>query len=398
MFLKPRQWGGLAAAALCATSLLLACAPAFAQVHTQDALQGRLPETSVQAGIDYWHLGYSDDKRDKTPLQLPDSQPVWPYRQASPWATISAGFDPVNHVSVRLKAQANQAFGGRVDELSATYDVSPAFGVRVGVLDFNLGWCRDYERSNPWIQDPNAFCADLASKRATGSSPGVQAYNNFTKGDYQIQSVAGIYNGRILGYDNAEGARLYAPPALTSDASHQISVATNVLNVFTGLEYHLSWLRTDREQQHDNTFYAIAQYPLNLKWTASANYQYAEAQANGLPASPVPAGSTGYSSFYDTRGLRTGVGTERQYSQSGTDKWVFGLSLLEVSTDAQAIQQGVALPEAQREFYRRHAFSLAWRHDWQNGAYSTLQWIHTTADGTTGLTGDGLGLRIGYQF
>lgn len=297
--------------------------PSHAQTHMQEALPGRQAETSAQAGVDYW-------SRD--------------HQELSPWATVRVGYDLLTHLSVQLKAQTRQDFGGRVDELSATYDVSPSFGLRAGVLDFNLAWCRDYERSNPWVQDPNAFCSDPATRRASGSSPGVQAYATGTRGDYQLQGVAGLYQPELLDYDKAVGT------------SQKFGMAANALNVITGMEYHLGWLYSDGGQPYRNTLYAALQYPMYLKWTAGASYLLASTVSN----------------------QREDWGAELQYHASGTDKWITGLH----RSDA----------------LRRQAYSMAWRHDWNSGAFSSVQWMRTTTEGTNAADSDALALRMGLQF
>lgn len=312
----PPAWRAAWTGVLCICAMLGA-QPGHAQVHMQDALLGRQAETRVQAGVDFWQQ---------------------PYRDVSPWASASVGYDPMNHLSLRLRAQTHQEMGGRLDELSATYDVSPAFGLRAGVLDFYLAWCKDYESSNPWIQDPNAFCADLTRKRTVGSAPGLQAYGNGTRGDYQVQAVAGIYKPQLLDY----------APQTYSDARQQLSVAANALNVFTGVEYHLAWLRTDTARQEEDTWYAALQFPLSLRWTVSANLHQSPARSDGL-------------------------GAELQYTPGGTDRWVLGVSGSE-------------------------AVSLAWRHDWPGGGFSALQWSHTKGQEPDARVDNALGLRVGYRF
>lgn len=364
-----------------------------------------------------------DSLREQT--GLPDVTPHRQYLDASPWITSIASYQATPAVKLNLKAMYTQGFGGRVDELNMDYAISPVLGFRAGVVDYKMSWCSDYESNPVWIHDPNKFCSDPQNKALTSAAPGLQIYAKRVVGKYQIQSIVGIYNPKIFGYDNLENGRRYYLSQEDTNSNHKYGVAFNVLNMATATEYRVSWLHSDinespqynyqptttsNSQQKNDTLYLAMQTTLDKRFKLGLNAWYFDSQLND----EFNLYTTDYYDYGFRYNIRiSGIDLNLRYTPSGKDSYIVGYSQshrrkLFTPIDKSDPLQPVEQAEDEHFNDAHKAVALAWQHEWAYNFSSTVQFIHTEMQSSFHASVPGndpvfsssnaLGLRLAYRF
>lgn len=355
---------------------------------------------------------------------LPDFSPASDYQKTAAWATIFADYAPSNQLKLTVKALHNQAFGTRLDELSADYVLPNRVGFRAGVLDYKMSWCKDYEADNPWIQDPNQFCSSPENKNVAGAAPGVQIYGKHSVNGYLIQSLAGFYNAKAWGYSDLENGRRTFVKTQPTLANHKYGASINILNPLTATEYRISWLHSDivespeypwspgnnHSQQRNDTLYLAAQTPLSKRFMLGANLWYFESQLDDL-AHLRNTAAYDYG-FYTKLAIKS-FDIHVKYLASGADSYIAGYTLfnrrkLFTPIDLSDPSTPEYAEEDERFNYTRQAISMAWRHEWARNLSSVVQLIHTDLRASVDISlpnhppidtaGNGLGVRLQYKF
>lgn len=379
-------------------------------------------QITTRLGTESWrvdYMGVDPNSTLKDTLRMPDGALRWPYRDISPWMTMQANYQVTPQLGVMGKFQANQAFGGRIDELAINYAVSPLLGLRAGVVDYKLSWCKDYELNNAWIQDPNQFCSDILNKRMTAAGPGFQAYLNFPVGKYQVQTLAGVYSPKIFSYDDMENGRNgnYLTYELPTQKNDKFGLALNVLDLSTGTEIRASWLYTGlqlsvdpmlypktlgpTDKQEDNTIYLAVEKPLTHKLSASL---YLTRSLKVVDTSYRLFNPNNY--FIETWTNLSGATAEVSYIPAPSHRLMFAFSKYEgIKRYTSFWRDGRATyPEKERSYLIHNAAALSWHKEWSHSISTTLQWkrvvysLSLNAEEPAVWSSNALGIRLGYTF
>lgn len=405
---------GWAATVLAINGLFMLVQGAYAQENWE-------LKSSAQVGLGAWHL--SDGAKDQPSrhfLLTPNANTKWPYSDAAPWYTLQSQLRVGTEGEWVLRSRGNQGYGGSLDELSYAHFISPALGVRAGVLDYRATWCREYDLDNPWVRESDPFCTARFTNLATASAPAMQVYATVEAGAYQVQGLAGLFRPLALGYERKEFSNLILPSSATVTKNQKRALSVNAVNKLTSTEWRVSWLGAD-QSLFDSTIFQFnnpAFFPSSqLKYHQSVNTYFAGVSWQLLPS--LRSRLTHLSSQLQARCefLNPAAGDAgpcgNQFSKSST-VWELGYQLgpadvLSLAASQYANRQTGGGQESLYEA-RNRTFALAWRRDWRQGWFSAVQLSRTKAsvpynripDEISYLPGDasawGLGLRVGYQF
>lgn len=380
------------------------------------------PETAtshiLQVGLDAWQINtsaQSDSKENMNSLsrlQLANSYPVWDYQTYAPWIRFEGGLRVGRDTLLTAKYRADQSTGSRLDELSVDWAYY-AYGLKAGVLDPKISWCRTYDVDSPWARENNPFCAIQPLNFAKSSAPGAQAYANFIAGNYSVQALAGIYQPLWLGYAPNESPTLTLSAGLQVVRHGKAGLALSATNLRNGTELRIGMLRdsyaTDggvrpftQEVQSKVLFlgaswYASAKLAVRgsfFQYDGHADHRYND--ANYIDATTDRS--------YQASSL------ELNYQANAQNVYAASYSVYDFNTDSQAYQwvQGAAVLQSNTlgsPRFRTTNTALSWRREWGAGLFSVLQLsaAHTAqSDAATqknlSSNGTSLGLRWGYRF
>ncbi len=336
-------------------------------------------------------------------LGLPDTDTEWHFKPVSPWLRFSGSAQLASDVEANFKFRADQVAGMHVDAANLDWAASPSFGFRAGVVNFSTNWCRTYDVDSPWVAEPDFFCRSNGYMNINNAAPGVQAYTNTSLGAYRVQTVVGLYRPLFMLYNSDEFG--FHPPKQNFhiDFNRKIGAAVNVLNTQTATQVRLGTLRSDeggayapgsevdghrtRQNLIDNYYFGFdtAVRPfLRFRYTWS---QY----RSHLISDELPV-------IQDKEYSQT---VELIYDWQATDVLALGMSKFSIAAAQNDVSQNI---RADDYYYQLSpAYFAAWRHQWGEAIYSTLQWTHATqTSGYNGArssgSGSALGLRLGFQF
>ena len=208
-----------------------------------------------QVGVDTWQLDASVAKdpqpwnAQNTNLLLPNAVTKWQYQPSSAFASV-IGYQPISsdtHVS--LKSRADQTMGLRLDEAMVQHMISPSLGLRFGVVNYKSSWCRTYEPDSGWIREVETICVTKGFRDVTGGAPGLQIFTHQAWGDYLVQSQIGMYRPLALNYAKREFGNYFPSPDFKVTKNNKVGVNANVLNLVTGIEGRLSYIRANQGAQ-----------------------------------------------------------------------------------------------------------------------------------------------------
>jgi len=363
--------------------------------------------TLFEGGIDFWSINPQADPNDDASisnhryLSLPDDT-KWPFRSASPWFRFTGNAVLTPHLEANIKVRADQSTGGHIDVANLAWAPSPFIGVRAGVLNYQANWCRTYDVDSPWAAEPDIFCRNSYYMAFNNAAPGVQAYINTDIGDYRLQSVLGVYRPLLGDYDTKEFG-VANPPAgpFTVNFNRKIGAAVNVLNTLTATQLRIGVVYADvggsynpktsrdRHSLIDNYYLGLDTYlhpAMRLRYSWSIFYS---------------------TIFLDDYALAATTDTEKSetleliYERSDEDQFVLGFSNQSITAAVDDRARNVKIADY---FYLHNPTqSVAWRHQWGKGIFSTVQWTGATqtngyqGDRTT-TRGEALGMRLGFQY
>lgn len=396
---------------------VLSLALAFAGMLSAHA-EGLKINSTFEGGLDTWAIMPRQPQQpapgtdfkigsayeDHNNLALPDADTKWNYRPVSAWLRLTSSVSLSTNLEANLKVRADQLMGAHVDVANLDWAQSPYLGFRVGVVNFNTNWCRTYDVDTPWIAEPDVFCRSNNFININNAAPGVQAYTNTTAGEYQMQTIVGIYRPRLFSYETEEfGFNTSAlRPNFKHEFNRKISGAVNFLNLQTGTQLRLGAMRSDE----------AGAYVPRLVPDDRARRNLIDNYYLGLDTYVRPTLRLRYSlskfisrNYYDdqltVQDRDKSETVELIYDWKSSDYWALGWSRFKL---AAAVSDAFKNKFEDDYYYlNTTAWMVSWRHQWGKGMHSTVQWTHASQiNGYEGRrrpgTGDALGLRLGYQY
>ena len=341
---------------------------------------------------------------DHIALDLPDADTKWNFRPVSPWLRFTSNVRLDTNLEANFKVRADQLMGARVDVANLDWSPSPYLGFRAGVVNFNTNWCRTYDVDSPWISEPDAFCRRNDNMRINNAAPGLQAYTNTMLGDYQMQTIVGIYRPMLFSYETKEFGFNYRKLRETFNyvSNQKISAAINFLNLQTGTQLRLGFMRSeqagiysprlipdDRARRNliDNYYLGFDTY---LRPTLRFRYSNAQFFANDY-----------YDELPVLKQKHRFETLELIYDWRSSDMLALGLSRVGQSAAVNDTAFGVFIDDYW--LVKTTSQFISWRHQWGKGIHSIIQWTHAAqTNGYFGNrqsgSGDAVGMRVGYQY
>jgi len=380
--------------------------------------EGLKMNSTFEGGIDAWaitpmqpdpsspRLKDGSVVEDHNALGLPDADTKWNYRSVSPWMRFTSNVRLIPNLEANLKFRVDQLMGAHVDVANFDWSPSAYLGFRAGVVNFNTNWCRTFDIDSPWTVEPDIFCRGNSFVKTNNAAPGLQAYTNTTLGDYQLQTILGVYRPQFLSYETKEFGfnDTSLGPDFKINFNRKTSAAANLLHLQTGTQLRLGVMRSDegggydpkpvkesraRRNLVDNYYVGIDTYlrpNLRLRYSRS-----------------IFASQDFYDDLLTVRDKDKSETLELIYEMKSTDLLALGWS--QFNGAAAVNDVGLNPPVVLDDFYflKQSAWLTSWRHQWGMGVYSVLQWTHAAQTngyfgGRRPGSGDALGLRLAYQY
>lgn len=399
-------------------SALLACMG----VAAQDFENEHVFETSTQLGVDAWKLAPSTNDNTyllNQNLYLANSQSKWDYTSVSPWIKLISNAKLSNDLSFTLKFRADQSLGMRIDDLHFDWSFWPTTGVRLGVVDFKVNWCKTYDLDSAWVRQNDPFCVSPITFTSNNAGPGVQLYNNLRLGDYNIQTIGGVYRPTLFKYNHKEFGNTYLAETDTATKNNKLGLAASVLNTETGTLFRAGYLKTDQSasitkqtqflnQNVDFLFYgiefllsnstSIELHHIDSNWTTQ---QYDNGVIYNFVSYPPEL-----SYLIDSRRNATALEIKNQFDSRNIIAYAYSRYIYNVdsATSYTYIQHVTPVPStatAQLLNFVGTSHSIAWRRDLGDGWFYSLQYTRafTNRKNPEGsASGTAYGLRLAYQF
>lgn len=384
----------------------------------------------VQMGIDTWslhkNLGPAGYYENNDLLYLADSYSDRTYQSTAPWIKVNAEAKSNNKI-FRLRYDNNQSVGSRIDELSMDWS-HRTFGLRAGVLSYKISWCRTHDMDAPWMRENDSFCTVRSNSTPIKSSPGLQAYVNSQLGSFKVQSVAGVYRPMLLNYETQE-FNLYADPNIHVVENNKYGMSINAINLNNGLELRLSYLQnqqqgnfsgretpTQRIDQKARWFFSAISANLSPVLNLRVSYLKSIEHADfSYPNGYVTPGDTYPEFFFTLDRNRLSKVLELNYQHNAVNVFSVAYSHYQVLNKEQPAylnshSANITYGYVKNFGLNNNSISLGWRHDWQKGLFTVMQYTHAgvkqelnyapglASTQFTQSTGDAVGLRLGYSF
>lgn len=388
--------------------------PWLAQAEVDmNAAQYPLVQYNGQVGVDVWRLSPELPSRS---LSMPNNS-TWRYRPESPWGTFDGRLTASTSLVFALKMRADQALGTHVDEFSGDWAYSPSFGFKAGVLSYSTSWCKTYNVDSPWVRENDPFCTSQSASEASGGAPGLQVYASTAFDDYRAQAMAGVYRPMLFNYNTKEFSNLvYASSHI--DENNKMGSSVSILHTPSATEWRLGLLSTKQAARARVDYMQVDQITqtngitfLGVSFYAAPrlNVRLQTLRHSTTSARWTPPGSVGPHYQQGLEAMRRSAVAELNYQYSTQN--VLALALSRYSFDSTTIATNypeIGYTRVAEFPYLLTSMSASWRHDWQKGMYTSVQWTVNKARASAFQTADtstmnyrlahGVGLRLGYQF
>ena len=377
----------------------------------------------LQVGVDAWDIRTSASEDTKanmnslSRLQLANSYPQWDYHSTAPWVRFEGGLRIGSDVLLNMKYRADQSTASRVDEASVDWAFH-TYGVKLGVLDPKISWCRTYDVDSPWARETNPYCTIKPLVFARGSAPGVQTYGNFIAGDYSLQAIAGTYRPLMFGYESHATPTITVVSSATVTERVKTGVALSATNLRSGTEFRLSLMRDAY-----SVYRPILGTSPARKTDFSADVLFVGAAWQITPKVAVRgsyftyAGDLYYNEFdrieyvslYDQK-LDSSKTVEINFQANSKNIYSIGSTVSSLNIDQYLYQlngNSVVSKSAYKgaPTYTTTNVAVSWRRDWSGGLFTVLQLSDARvnqSDSSKAIrlssNGQAIGLRLGYRF
>jgi opacity protein-like surface antigen len=378
-------------------------------------------QLSYQIGMDSWNVS-TPARQDTSPgvimeksnLMLPDTNNKWNYKDVSTYAWLTGSKQLTPSTTTRIKAQANQTLGLRVDEAQIQTSVSPYLGFRLGVVDYKTSWCRNYEPNNLWMREPEPICNSLAYRDVTGGAPGVQLFAQNTWRDYLVQAQFGIYRPKALNYAPDEFGYFSPSREFGVTANKKAGVNISLVHLVTGLEAKFSYIKsfhvgyspeTDLQgttKLSGDAIYAGLSLPLTPRITAQITY-FGQRQDGTCRSQMLTT--------IDSR-CNLNFNFEKRFNTAELTYRINSSNLIGISTNRSNLVFEADMFSANYQVHQPYSAqfakttqsSIAWRHELAEKIFTVVQYIRShqisgnEAPNNQSSDGEALGLKLGYQF
>lgn len=409
MFLKP-----LTMIALVCTGL-----PALAQLDPapqHDWAENVVGSHIFVVGLDGWDIHTSEDTDTSenmnglSRLQLANSYPIKPYRDVAAWMRFEGALRFGDNTLLNLRAQNHQINGSRVDEAALDHSVG-AFGVRLGVVDPRISWCRTYDIDSPWARENNSFCTIKPHNFARSSAPGVQLYGHHILGGYSLQGLIGTYHPSAFGFAEEESPTFNLIDGMHTTSHTKLGGALSASHLKSGTEIRLGFMegqyRADKTEGAAQTrtvdssvLFAGLSWYVDRHWALRTTHFTYDGTYQRITPERL--------NRRDQRDYRAST-YEVNYQASAKD--ILALAYFEYDFDISGFMltsqppHNVQVLDGFPQFKNRN-WSVAWRRDWTKHLFTALQLSLATVrqsetidDQTRQRSSDGraVGIRLGYR-
>lgn len=377
----------------------------------------------LQVGIDAWqiHTSANEDTTSNlnslSRLQLANSYPVWGYRSTTPWMRFDGGLRVGRDVLFTAKYRADQPTGRRLDEASVDWAFH-TYGVKFGVLDPKISWCRTYDVDSPWVRENNPFCSIQPLNFAKGSAPGAQAYANFIAGDYSLQALAGVYRPLWWNYAPDETPTLDLGPTGVVKTHTKSGLALSATNLRNGMELRWGLLKDHYLATRDSD---ASNVPYNYDVQSDVMFL----GANWYATQKIALRATFFTYVGDMSRTFKGptdnllreqkskykaTSLEMNYQLDANDVFALAHVVYDYNLNYFNFDVQSGVPVVQYGYIGSPHFvttntSVSWRHDWGKGLFTVLQYSdadvaqsHSFYQKQLSSRGSALGVRLGYRF
>lgn len=377
----------------------------------------------LQMGVDTWHIDTSAQEdttanmNSLSRLQLANSYPVWHYRNPAEWLRFEGALRVGRDTLMTLKYRSDQSTGSRLDEASVDWAFH-TYGVKLGVVDPKISWCRTYDMDSPWVRENNPFCSIQPLNFTKGSAPGGQVYANFIAADYSLQAIAGLYRPLWFNYAPNESPTVTLSPNGLVNSHTKSGVALSATNLRNGTEFRLGLLHDQFTGRKDSSTpnvpynYSVESDVvfLGANWYASQKIAvratYFTYAGNMVRTLQNTASSLKFDqqSDYKARSVEINyqADTRNVYSVSHV-RYVFNSD--SQSYDVLSVTPMLLSANQGAPFFVTLNTSVSWRRDWGDGLFTVLQYSdaklaqsNSVGDKRLSSEGKALGLRVGYRF
>jgi hypothetical protein len=399
---------------------------AFAQIAIETEHQWAddvVGSHTLQVGVDAWriHTSANEDTtanmKSLSRLQLANSYPVWHYRNPSEWLRFEGALRVGRDTLLSMKYRSDQSTGSRLDEASVDWAFH-TYGVKLGVVDPKISWCRTYDVDSPWVRENNPFCSIQPLNFAKGSAPGVQTYANFIVADYSLQAIAGVYRPLWFNYASDESPTITLASYSTITSHTKSGLALSATNLRNGTEFRVGLLRDDFSSNRNSINQSVP-------YSYDVHSDVMFLGANWYATQKVALRATYFTyAGHLTRNMRDVVNyvklDELDHYKATSLEANYQINSRDVLSASHVIYDYVIDPTNYKlqsgipVFISSYSgvphfvttnISLSWRRDWGYGVFTVLQMSQANTDQHDAslnkhLSSDGraYGLRLGYRF
>jgi hypothetical protein len=378
---------------------------------------------TLQVGVDAWRINTSAiedttaNMNSLSRLQLANSYPVWHYRNPSEWLRFEGALRVGRDTLLSMKYRSDQSTGSRLDEASVDWAFH-TYGVKFGVVDPKISWCRTYDIDSPWVRENNPFCSIQPLNFTKGSAPGAQTYANFIASDYSIQAIAGMYRPLWFNYAPHESPTITLASQSTITSHTKSGIALSATNLRNGTEFRFGILRDDFSSNRESINQSV---PYNN--AVHSEVKFIGANWYATPRIALRATYFTYAGHL-TRTMRDSVSyvkldqlsdykatsLEANYQVNARDVMSISHVVYDFASnpDNYALQSGVPVLISTYvgvPHFVTTNISMSWRRDWGGGFFTVAQFSKAMTDQHDASTnkhlssdGRALGLRLGYRF
>jgi hypothetical protein len=399
-------------------ALLLWSTQALAHTDSDESFPEYASKWSYQVGVDTWKLKSSTDKdtdpgyiNESSALLLPNAYTKWQYSDVSTYGWVQGQKLFTKDTSANLKVRVDQTLGWRIDEAQLKTDFSPSLGIRYGVVDYKTSWCRNYDSDNMWIREVETICSTPQFRDVTGGSPGVQLFTNVPWGNYLMQTQIGFYSPLTLRYAPKEFGNLVPSNNYQVLTNKKMGMNFNLINLVNSLEVRVSYIRGHQKAhlpeldlngdfvQSSDMLYIGLSLPITKKITGRFTHFVQTQLANCRSQVAKFASACNLNLTFD----KYASSAEMSYRLSESDVLSIGLNRTGFEINQDLFTQQYDAYSADITNLRVKQQMIAWRHDWNKGIFSVMQWMKSEQisgqrDVNIGSNGSAAGIRVGYQY